>query len=296
MNMPADSSFRYKKQLVLEKIAATKASTRSVKLQLRELSGVADEVLAALWSDAQFPTDCALLAVGGYGRGELFPHSDIDVLILLPRLDAGRSLADDEHFKTSASSFITACWDAGLEIGSSVRSIDECLEEAAKDVTVQTSLLESRWLSGSSALYKSFAKAYRAALEPQAFFTAKTLEMRQRHTKFEDTPYSLEPNCKESPGGLRDLQLILWLAKAAGYGKSWDELGRKGLATAREVREIKRNEALLILVRARLHIAAKRREDRLVFDLQHQVAESFEALLLGGQSRHTACTNFATQH
>ncbi len=276
MNTPAISSFRFKKAQVLEKIAATGASTRSVKLQLRELSNVADEVLRDLWINAQFPANTALLAVGGYGRGELFPHSDIDVLILL-----GDQNDDDEHFKTSASSFITACWDAGLEIGSSVRSVSECVSESQKDVTVQTSLLESRLITGAATLQKDFRKAYRAALDPQAFFTAKTLEMRQRHTKFEDTPYSLEPNCKESPGGLRDLQLILWLAKAAGYGKSWDELGRKGLATAREVRELKRNEALLSLIRARLHIAAKRREDRLVFDMQHLVAESFGYLAQG---------------
>ncbi|MFM7330887.1 MAG: [protein-PII] uridylyltransferase, partial [Brachymonas sp.] len=281
MNTPGNSSFRAEKTQVLDKIAASRASTRSVKLQLRELSNAADAVLLELWAKAQFPSRCALLAVGGYGRAELFPHSDIDVLILLPD---GPEAYEDEHFKTSASSFITACWDAGLEIGSSVRSISECVSEAEKDVTVQTSLLESRLLTGDAALHKSFARTYRAALDPRAFFTAKTLEMRQRHTKFEDTPYSLEPNCKESPGGLRDLQLILWLSKAAGYGKSWDELGRKGLATAREVRELKRNEALLSLVRARLHIAAKRREDRLVFDLQHQVAESF-GYLAEGESR-----------
>ncbi len=276
MNTPAISSFRHQKTLVLEKIAATGASTRSVKLQLKELSGVADDVLKDLWQAAEFPANTALLAVGGYGRGELFPHSDIDVLILLD--DAA---ADDDHFKTSASSFITACWDAGLEIGSSVRSTAECVSEAEKDVTVQTSLLESRLLIGDAALHKAFSKAYRVALDPQAFFTAKTLEMRQRHTKYEDTPYSLEPNCKESPGGLRDLQLILWLTKAAGYGKTWEELCRKGLATVREVREIKRNEALLSLIRARLHIAAKRREDRLVFDLQNQVAESFGYMASG---------------
>ncbi len=276
MNTPANSSFRSKKQVVLEKIAATGASTRSVKLQLKELSGVADSVLKDLWNAADFPQDTALLAVGGYGRGELFPHSDIDVLILL-----GDDASDDEHFKTSASSFITACWDAGLEIGSSVRSISECVSEAEKDVTVQTSLLESRLLTGHAALHKVFLKAYRKAIDPQAFFTAKTLELRQRHTKYEGTPYSLEPNCKESPGGLRDLQLVLWLTKASGYGKTWEELCRKGLATAREVRELKRNEALLSLIRARLHIAAKRREDRLVFDLQNAVAESFGYIASG---------------
>jgi [protein-PII] uridylyltransferase len=272
MNTPAISSFRIKKQLVLDSIAATGASARSVKRQLRELSAVADEVLSDLWRQAYFSSDVSLLAVGGYGRGELFPHSDIDVLILLPE---GMQADDDEAFKTSASSFITSCWDAGLEIGSSVRTLNECLSEAQADVTIQTSLLESRLIIGSPKLHSQFTKAYRKALNPQAFFIAKTLEAHQRHTKFEGTPYSLEPNCKESPGGLRDLQLILWLAKAAGFGKSWDDLARRGFATAREVRELKRNEAVLSLVRARLHIAAGRREDRLVFDLQHAVAQSF---------------------
>ncbi len=272
MNTLATSSFRLKKNLVIKCIAATGASTRSVKRQLRDMSHVADEALCALWSQANFSEHVSLLAVGGYGRGELFPHSDIDVLILLPE---GMHAEADEAFKNSASTFIASCWDAGLEIGSSVRTLGECLSEAHADVTIQTSLLESRWVAGSGKLQKQFAKAYAQAMQPLAFFTAKTLEAKQRHTKYEDTPYALEPNCKESPGGLRDLQLILWLAKAAGLGKSWDELGRKGLATAREVRELKRNEALLSLIRARLHIAAGRREDRLVFDLQHAVAQSF---------------------
>ncbi len=112
-------------------------------------------------------------------------------------------------------------------------------------------------------------------MDPKAFFVAKTLEMRQRHSKFEDTPYALEPNCKESPGGLRDLQMLLWVSKAAGMGKNWDELARTGLATPLEVRQIKRNEALMRLIRMRLHLIAGRREDRLVFDLQTAVAESF---------------------
>jgi [protein-PII] uridylyltransferase len=112
-------------------------------------------------------------------------------------------------------------------------------------------------------------------MDPKAFLVAKTLEMRQRHTKYDNTPYALEPNCKESPGGLRDLQLILWVAKAAGLGGSWKELAASGMATPFEVRQIERNEALLCLIRARLHQAAGRHEDRLVFDLQTTVAESF---------------------
>ena len=268
----AKEQYRSKKSELLAAVAATGASTRSVKRHLQQLSSATDDVLRRLWAEAGFDTSCALMAVGGYGRSELFPYSDADVLLLLPDW----ALPDtDAQLKITIENFISACWDAGLEIGSSVRSVAECVAEAESDVTIQTSLLESRLITGDSKLYKRFLKAFIAALDPQAFFIAKTLEMRQRHAKFEDTPYALEPNCKESPGGLRDLQVILWVAKAAGLGKSWDELARNGLATALEVKQIKLNEAMLSLVRARLHIAANRREDRLVFDLQHVVATSF---------------------
>ncbi len=276
MNTGAKEQYRSQKQAVLTAIEATGASTRSVKRQLHQLSLATDDVLCRLWAEAALDAasgkGCALVAVGGFGRGELFPYSDVDVLLLLPD---GASTDDDAQLKSSIENFITTCWDAGLEIGSSVRTVAECVVEATGDVTIQTSLLESRLITGDAKLYKRFTKAFSAAMDPQAFFTAKSLEMRQRHTKFEDTPYALEPNCKESPGGLRDLQIILWVAKAAGLGKSWDELARTGLATALEVKQIKVNEAMLSLVRARLHIAAKRREDRLVFDLQHVVATSF---------------------
>ncbi len=268
----AKEQYRLKKSEILAAVDASGASTRSVKRQLHLLSSATDDVLRRLWAEAEFDANCALLAVGGFGRGELFPYSDVDVLLLLPDWSSPDS---DSLLKASIEKFVSTCWDAGLEIGSSVRTVAECVAEAQGDVTVQTSLLESRLITGDAKLYKRFTKAFNAALDPQAFFTAKTLEMRQRHTKFEDTPYALEPNCKESPGGLRDLQIILWVAKAAGLGKSWDELARKGLATALEVKQIKLNEAMLSLVRARLHIAAQRREDRLVFDLQHIVAISF---------------------
>ena len=212
------------------------------------------------------------MAVGGYGRGELFPYSDVDVLVLLPD---GSEPDQDATLKTRLEGFIGSCWDLGLEIGSSVRTTADCVAEAAKDVTVQTSLLESRLICGAKAQFAELVNQLSEAMDPKAFFVAKTLEMRQRHNKFENTPYSLEPNCKESPGGLRDLQIILWVSKAAGLGRSWDELARKGLATPLEARQIKANEALLTLIRARLHLLASRREDRLVFDLQNAVAESF---------------------
>ncbi len=265
-------AYRASKTALLESIAASGASTRGANSALHKLSHLADEKLRALWLGAGFAEPFALVAVGGFGREELFPNSDVDVLLLLPNDQSPDSNAE---LKASIEAFIGQCWDSGLEIGSSVRTLAECLAESEKDVTVQTSLLESRLVIGDAGLFAQFQRQFAAALDPKAFFVAKTLEMRQRHSKFEDTPYSLEPNCKESPGGLRDLQIILWVAKAAGFGKNWDELARNGLATPFEVKQIKRNEALLRLIRARLHLISGRREDRLVFDLQTAVADSF---------------------
>jgi [protein-PII] uridylyltransferase len=265
-------SYKARKGQVLASLQADGGSTRSIRSLLQALAAVADEALKQLWQQAGLPAGVALVATGGFGRGELFPHSDVDVLLLMPD---GISCDTDAALKQRVGYFIGSCWDAGREIASSVRTLGECLAQSASDVTVQTSLLEARLLTGSQKLFSAFQSRFRAQIDPRAFFTAKTLEMRQRHNKFENTPYSLEPNCKESPGGLRDLQVILWVANAAGFGKSWDELARRGLATAFEARQIKRNEALLSTIRARLHVVAGRREDRLVFDLQNAVAESF---------------------
>ncbi len=264
--------YRDDKAALMAKLGMQSASARGVRAALRQLSRLTDQTLRLLWQRAGFKSTYALLAVGGYGRGELFPHSDVDVLVLMPD---GMQPEQDATLKQRLEVFIGACWDVGLEIGSAVRTTEECLDEAAKDVTVQTSLLECRLVCGNKALFDRLVERLEAAMDPKAFFVAKTLEMRQRHHKFEDTPYALEPNIKESPGGLRDLQIILWVAKAAGLGRSWDELARKGLATPLEARQIQANEALLSLIRARLHLLARRREDRLVFDLQTAVAESF---------------------
>jgi len=265
-------TYKHDKTAVLHTLANSGAVTRGLKQTLRQLSILADGLLIQLWQTAGFASDVCLVAVGGFGRAELFPHSDVDVLVLLPD---GQSPEASPELQSQLERFIGSCWDTGLEIGASVRTLSECLAESAKDITVQTSLLESRRVTGNTRLFTEFQKQYQAAMDPQAFLVAKILEMHQRHTKFDDTPYALEPNCKESPGGLRDLQVILWVARAAGLGHSWDELARKGLATPLEARQIKRNEALLGLIRARLHLQAKRREDRLVFDLQTNVAESF---------------------
>jgi [protein-PII] uridylyltransferase len=264
---PLRSRYRSDKAALVASLTQGR-STRSARRLLRQLSLLADQLLQCLWQRAGLPGTLALVAVGGYGRAQLFPYSDVDVLVLLPE-------EADEPLRERIAAFIGHCWDAGLEIGSSVRTVPECLAESAKDVTVQTALLEARLVAGDSALFLRMRADFNAQLDPQAFLVAKTLEMNQRHTKYENTPYALEPNCKESPGGLRDLHIVLWVAQAAGLGKSWRELAANGLATPFELRQIERNEALLFLIRARLHALAGRHEDRLVFDLQTAVAESF---------------------
>jgi [protein-PII] uridylyltransferase len=263
--------FRDGKARLLERFGKGRPTAPAAQRLLRDLARHVDHSLLAVWKHASVPDGATLLAVGGYGRGELFPHSDVDVLLLLPPLHA----QDAEALKSAIENFITACWDIGLEIGSSVRTVDECIALAKDDVTVQTALLESRYLCGSRRVFNTFRHANTHAMEPKAFLRAKTLEMVQRHRKYEETPYALEPNCKESPGGLRDLQVVIWVARAAGLGKNWNTLAAKGMITPFEAKQLVRNEGLLKLIRARLHMIAGRREDRLVFDLQEAVAESF---------------------
>jgi [protein-PII] uridylyltransferase len=228
---------------------------------LRRLCAVVDRQLHEVWHAAQMPRDIALVAVGGYGRGELFPYSDVDLLILLPHAAA-------PDVEDRLQQLIGALWDIGLEVGHSVRTIQECVALADHDITVRTTLLESRLIVGDRALFRNFADAMTRALDPSVFLEGKRLEQQQRHARHQAT--NLEPNLKESPGGLRDLQTILWIAQAARIGGSWNELAAKGLITLPEAREIRRHERFLQTLRVRLHYLASRREDRLLFD--HQAA------------------------
>ncbi len=235
---------------------------------LRGLRHSVDGVLGDAWRAAGLPLETALVGVGGYGRGELFPHSDVDLLILLG--DPPDALA-----QARLEQFVQLLWDLGLEIGHAIRTVDECMSESAADITVQTSLLEARLVAGSQVLFAGLQRRYAEAMDPQAFFQAKTAEMRLRHAKYEFTPYSLEPNVKESPGALRDLQVILWVAKAAGLGNSWTQLAIRGLITRAEARQLMEKEYAFKDIRVRLHLQTRRREDRLVFDVQTQIAETF---------------------
>jgi [protein-PII] uridylyltransferase len=228
-------------------------------------SQLVDRTVKALWGETGVAADAALVATGGYGRGELFPCSDIDLLVLL------RSEPSDAE-REALERLIGRFWDIGLEIGHSVRTVDGCIEAAAGDITIRTTLLESRYLVGSRGLFKELVKKLESASDPVAFFKAKKLEQEQRHAKHQDSPYSLEPNLKEAPGGLRDLQVIQWMARASGMGRRWNDLVAHGLIERGEARQLARLETHLHDLRIRLHYLAGRREDRLVFDLQTALA------------------------
>ncbi|PZP36744.1 MAG: [protein-PII] uridylyltransferase [Roseateles depolymerans] len=264
--------FKAGKQTLIDAFVQGPPTVAATDRLLRRLARHVDDALRDLWTRAGMPDGACLAAVGGFGRGELFPHSDIDVLVLLPE---GTEAHQPGPVKSAIEGFITSCWDLGLEIGSSVRTLAECVTESTGDVTIQTALLEARHIAGPQPLFRQLSQRLADAMDAKAFLRAKTLEALQRHTKFDDTPYALEPNCKESPGGLRDLQMLIWIAQAAGLGKTWKALAERGLITPFESRQLQRNEGQLKLIRARLHVVAGRREDRLVFDLQTAVAQSF---------------------
>ncbi len=233
---------------------------------LRKHCALVDQLLRDIWQAHQLPKGLALVAVGGCGRGQLFPHSDIDLLILLDQ-PAGGTLQE------TLQRLVGAWWDVGLETGHSVRTVAECVDIAQQDITVQTNLLEPRLLAGNRKLYRQFVGDMLAALDPLAFMQGKRLEQQQRHARYEET--NLEPNVKERAGGLRDLHHILWIARAAEFGKSWRDLVRRGIITDAESRDIRRHERFLHTVRIRLHYLAGRREDRLIFDLQSALAKQF---------------------
>jgi [protein-PII] uridylyltransferase len=263
-------------------VADTRATLRAGQQRLREnyerhgsasgllrgRSRLVDGVLRDIWQRMAMPEDVALVAVGGYGRGELYPASDVDLLFLVPE-------GCDATHHPRLEPLIGLFWDIGLDIGHSVRNIAECLSEAEHDITVQTSLLEARLLCGNRRLFESFEREFHAHLDPIAFYKAKQLEQTERYTRFNDTPYSLEPNCKESPGGLRDLQVILWIAGAAHLGETWRSLADTVLVTSAEARLLARAESFLRHLRIRLHHLAQRREDRLSFEHQEALARSF---------------------
>jgi [protein-PII] uridylyltransferase len=234
-------------------------------------AGFVDDLLRRAWR-VTMPADApaALVAVGGYGRGELYPASDVDVMILL---DAG----DTSTVGAAAERLVTLLWDIGLEVGHSVRTVAECRDEAERDVTVATNILESRLVAGRPALLE----AMRAATAPDQiwpsdrFFAAKWEEQKARHRKYNDSAYNLEPNIKENPGGLRDIQMIGWVAKRHFGATTMHDLVARGFLTEAEHHDLMAGEAHLGRIRFALHLLTGRREDRLLFDHQRILARDF---------------------
>jgi [protein-PII] uridylyltransferase len=247
-------------------------SDESVEHLVRDRARLVDMLLKATWSLHVAPgsRELALVAVGGYGRGELHPCSDIDVMVLLPKTESSAWQADLERF-------LTFLWDIGLEVGQSVRTIDDCQRECAADVSVATTLIEARLLCGPQHLVAAMRRALAAdrVWPTREFFEAKVAEQTARHHRFHDTAYNLEPNVKSSPGGLRDIQTIGWVAKRYFGADSLDELVRHGFLTRSELRKLKSAQAFLWKVRFALHTLTGRREDRLLFDHQIRLAKSF---------------------
>ncbi len=263
-----DVSFQLRDRLRLEREALIARFEQGgpVEALLKGLARSVDGLLRELARSSELDQIMALVAVGGYGRGELFPHSDVDVLFLIEHEPTDVERSKIEHL-------IGLLWDLGVALGHSVRTVEQCQFEAAGDVTVLTALLESRLIAGPKRLFDLLSRAVVGVLDRPAYFQAKVLEQRQRYTKYNESPYSLEPNVKESPGGLRDLHVLLWIARATGYGTRWSELARRGLITTEEARLIRLSERRLQQIRAWLHLITGRREDRLVFDVQQLVAQ-----------------------
>ncbi|BAK76539.1 UTP-GlnB uridylyltransferase, GlnD [Pseudogulbenkiania sp. NH8B] len=247
-----------------QRLAETYLKKRDPERFLKQYSQVVDGILQDMWGALELGQQAALVAVGGYGRGQLFPHSDIDLLFLLPS-------ATETELNDAITRLIGLMWDSGLEVGHSVRTLAECLEEAAHDITIETTLLENRFLAGDAQLHQEVCTALAQQRDPLAFFEGKILEQQQRHNRYFGVTNNLEPNVKESLGGLRDLQTILWISKAIDLGDNWDALVRRGILTLAEARLIKHSESQLQKLRIDLHLLARRREDRLIFDLQQQM-------------------------
>jgi len=229
-----------------------------------------DQLLRCVWERFDWGNDesVALIAVGGYGRGELHPHSDIDLLILL---EDGKF----EHHKSAIESFITFLWDINLEIGHSVRTVSECQLEARSDITVATNLMESRLLCGPSVLFLAMTSLVGPdrIWPSREFFRAKWDEQIGRHKKYNDTEYNLEPNVKGCPGGLRDLQMIGWVAKRHFGASSLHELVTQGFLSEDEYKLLTDSQRFLWRTRYALHMLSKRAEDRLLFEYQVAIAK-----------------------
>jgi [protein-PII] uridylyltransferase len=233
---------------------------------------VVDQLVLYAWNSL-IPADekATLVAVGGFGRGELHPHSDVDLLILL---DAE---PPSEQLRGAIEAFVTLLWDAGFYLGHSVRTVESCFSEAKKDISTATSLMESRFLKGDISMLQDMLDATAAdrVWSASEFFDAKFEEQLNRHEQYHGTAYNLEPNIKEGPGGLRDIQMIGWVAKRYFSTQSLHTLVARGFLTESELQDLRDGRTFLWEIRYALHLLAGRGEDRLLFEFQRKIADHF---------------------
>ena len=265
------AAWRERLRAAHEELRARFLAGEPVEELVHARAALVDTVLRAAWAvHCPSRSAWALVAVGGYGRGELHPASDIDILLLVPQ-------PPDRVGSSAIETLVAFLWDIGLEVGHSVRTVAECLEASGADVGVMTTLLEARLLAGDAQLLG----AMRTALAPerlwpvQQFFEAKLREQAERHQKANDTAYNLEPNVKTGPGGLRDIQTIAWVAKRHFNADTLEALATHGFLAVAELRRLRQAQAFLWKVRFGLHTLTGRREDRLLFDHQIRLAHSF---------------------
>lgn len=230
-----------------------------------------DQILRIAWQQYSWPEEAALVAVGGYGRRELHPQSDVDLLILL-----GNGL-DASSWHRCTQEFITFIWDLGLQIGSSVRTLEDCCEQAKNDITIATSLIESHTIIGKAELRE---QAFDWVISEQAwgneaFYKARIESQQQRHRRTNDTEYNLEPNIKNSPGGLRDIQTIGWIGKRHFGLSNMAQLAGHNYLNKSELDTLRKSTDYLWTIRYALHLIAQRPEERLLFDHQRKLAIFF---------------------
>ncbi|MGY6553813.1 MAG: [protein-PII] uridylyltransferase [Wenzhouxiangella sp.] len=255
-------------------LAACFAAGTPIRELVHARAWVVEQLVLAAWRPlVASSVELELCAVGGFGRGELHPQSDVDLLILYSQTGE----RPDTELAAGIEAFVQVLWDAGLKPGHSVRTVSQCVEEAGAEVVVATNLMETRLLAGSGRLLAAMRAATQApALWPAAdFFAAKLAEQEQRHAQFEDTIYNLEPNLKEGPGGLRDLQMISWVTRRQFATSTLYGLVERGFLSEQELSELVANRDFLWSLRWALHELAGRAEERLLFDYQRRLAERF---------------------
>ena len=246
---------------------------KSVRNLLKEHSNFTDEILSSTWRQlltVDADKHC-LLAVGGFGRQELFPHSDIDLLII----PADKVIPGVQDKMAQFCNFL---WDIGLKPGLSIRTVEQSVQAAEADQTIMTNLMENRLIAGNTRLFHQFNQAISPAMiwPSDRFFTAKMIEQDRRHQKYHDTAYNLEPNIKEGPGGLRDLHIINWVFKRHHPSANLKELIKFGYLQHSEYIQLISCMSILWRIRYALHLLTNRGEDRLLFEYQRDLAKQFD--------------------